>query len=74
MNLSLKVKLVLVGVTATLATFVLLSIPFEFLSFSSCPDAFARHSGGGGGCGGCPEPALFAILALVGAYFGFTRR
>ncbi len=72
MKLSLKVKLALVGVTVTVATLVLLSIPFDFLSFLSCSDAFARNTHHHGG-GGVPEPALFAIIALVGAYFGFKK-
>lgn len=65
MKLPWKIKMVLVTVSLTVAILAVLCIPFEFLSFSTCSSAYAVVV--------APEPSVFGIVALIGAYFGLKK-
>lgn len=65
MKLPWKIRFLLVTVSVTVAILAVLCVPFEFLSFSTCSNAYAVAV--------APEPSVFAIVALVGAYFGFKK-
>ena len=63
-----KIKLLLFSVTLFMAVIIFFSIPINLGIFTICTDAYAQPTPGK-----VPEPPLYAVVSLVGAYIAVKK-